>query len=87
MEMQREASGTLGSRPINASVSDKRKSEVALPLPLSSGALARPLNEDHGMSSYEEYFDSLKEGEEAMSKAEYDECLSPQGNLKASRHF
>lgn len=29
------------------------------------------------MSSYEEYFDSLKEGEEAMSEAEYDECLSP----------
>jgi len=33
MERQREASGTLGSRPINASVSDKRKGEVALPLP------------------------------------------------------
>lgn len=29
-----KASGTLGSRPINASVSDKRKCEVALPLPL-----------------------------------------------------
>jgi len=51
------------------------------------GALARPLNEDHGMSSYEEYFDSLKEAEEAMSEAEYNDCLSPQGNLKASLHF
>gem|GEM_PF-2639205 len=38
------------------------------------------------MDAYEEYFDSLKEGEEAMSEAEYNECLSPQGNLKASLH-
>lgn len=29
------------------------------------------------MSSYEEYFDSLKEGEEAMSEAEYNDCLAP----------
>ncbi len=28
------------------------------------------------MDAYEEYFDSLKEGEEAMSEAEYNECLS-----------
>ena len=45
--------------------------------PCYPGALARPLIEDHGMSSYEEYFESLKEGEEAMSEAEYNECLSP----------
>ena len=36
------------------------------------------------MSSYEEYFDSLKEGEEAMSEAEYNECLSSQSNVKAA---
>ena len=41
MERQREASGTLGSRPINASVSDKRKGEVALPLPLLSGGFGK----------------------------------------------
>lgn len=32
------------------------------------------------MSCYEEYFDSLKEGEEAMSEAEYNECLAPKIN-------
>ena len=52
MERQREASGTLGSRPINASVSDKRKGEVALPLPRYVGALARPFNHTGGCMSY-----------------------------------
>jgi len=36
------------------------------------------------MDAYEEYFDSLKEGEEAMSEAEYKECLSSQSNVKAA---
>lgn len=39
-----KASGTLGSRPINASVSDKRKCEVALPLPLLSGGFGKTIN-------------------------------------------
>ena len=77
MERQREASGTLDWRTINALNQPKNLRSGFTTVPAMPGALARPLNEDHGMSCYEEYFDSLKEGEEAMSEAEYNECLAP----------
>jgi hypothetical protein len=38
------------------------------------------LNSQFRRIDYEEYFDSLKEGEEAMSEAEYNECLASQSN-------